>query len=133
MQVVENILEKDSSAIIIIHGDHGTAWDVNWFEPTKEDVYQRLRNLDAIYFPDKEKRGLLLDDRTLVNTFRTVFNAYFGSDYEILENNYRLWEEKFKSIFPLSLLHLLRFETFNPEIYDYYDGKIMISKHPQTP
>ena len=42
-------------------------------------------------------------------------------------------EEKFKSIFPLSLLHLLRFETFNPEIYDYYDGKIMISKHPQAP
>ena len=41
--------------------------------------------------------------------------------------------EKFKSIFPLSLLHLLRFETFNPEIYDYYDGKIVISKHPQTP
>ena len=41
--------------------------------------------------------------------------------------------EKFKSIFPLFLLHLLRFETFNPEIYDYYDGKIVISKHPQTP
>ena len=41
--------------------------------------------------------------------------------------------EKFKSIFPLSLLHLLRFETFNPVIYDYYDSKIMISKHPQTP
>jgi len=41
--------------------------------------------------------------------------------------------EKFKSIFPLSLLHLLRFETFNPEIYDYYDGKIMISKHSQAP
>ena len=86
MQAIENILEKDSSAIIIIQGDHGTAWDVNWLEPSKEDVYQRLRNLDAIYFPDEEKRDLLLDDRTLVNTFRTVFNAYFGSSYEILEN-----------------------------------------------
>ena len=95
MQIVENILEKDSSAIIIVQGDHGTAWDLNWLEPSKDDVYQRMRNLDAIYFPDKEKRGLLLDDRTLVNTFRTVFNAYFGSDYEILENKmYWGWNAK---------------------------------------
>ena len=26
------------------------------------------------------------DDRTLVNTFRTVFNVYFGSNYDILED-----------------------------------------------
>ena len=95
VQVVENILEKNSNTIIIIHGDHGTAWDVNWFEPTKEDVYQRLRNFDAIYFPDKEKRDLLLDNRTLVNTFRTIFNAYYDSNYELLENKmYWGWNAK---------------------------------------
>ena len=95
VQVVENILGKESNSIIIIQGDHGTAWDINWIEPTEEDIYQRLRNFDAIYFPDKEKRDLLLDNRTLVNTFRTVFNAYYDSNYELLENKmYWGWNAK---------------------------------------
>ncbi len=85
-EIVEKILENDSNSIIIIQGDHGTAWDVNWFEPQKEDALQRMKNFDAIYFPDIEKRDLLKDDRTLVNTFRTVFNAYFNSQYEILDD-----------------------------------------------
>ena len=29
---------------------------------------------------------MLTDDRTNVNTFRIVFNSYFGSDYEMLED-----------------------------------------------
>ena len=61
----------------------------------EEDVWQRMRNFDAIYFPDEEKRELLLNDRTLVNTFRIVFNAYFGSEYEILENKmYWGWNDR---------------------------------------
>jgi|TARA_B100001079_G_scaffold255802_1_gene251710 hypothetical protein len=39
----------------------------------------------------------------------------------------------FKSNFPISLLHMLRIETFNPDIYDYYEGKKYISKHDHTP
>jgi hypothetical protein len=39
----------------------------------------------------------------------------------------------FKTNFPISLLHMLRIETFNPDIYDYYESKKMISKHDQTP
>ena len=95
IEVVENILENNSNAIIIIQGDHGTAWETNWMEPSKEDAWQRLRNFDAIYFPDKDKRDLLLDDRTLVNTFRTVFNAYYESNYELLEDKmYWGWNAK---------------------------------------
>ncbi len=89
ISIVEEILDKDSHSIIIIQGDHGTAWDIRgnaWVEPSKEDVYQRLRNFDAIYFPDEEKRENLDNKRTLINTFRTIFNAYYGSDYELLEN-----------------------------------------------
>ena len=95
IEVVENILENNRNAIIIIQGDHGTAWETNWMEPSKDDALQRLRNFDAIYFPDKDKRDLLLDDRTLVNTFRTVFNAYYESNYELLENKmYWGWNAK---------------------------------------
>ena len=86
-QIVDQILEDDPFSIIIIQGDHGTAWELNdWENPSEKDMYQRLRNFDAIYFPDSDKRTQLKDDRTLVNTFRTIFNAYFGSNYEIFEN-----------------------------------------------
>ena len=64
-------------------------------EPGKDDVLQRLRIFDAIYFPDEDKREQLKNDRTSVNTFRTVFNSYFDSDYEILEDKmYWGWNKK---------------------------------------
>ena len=95
IKAVDEILEKDPYSIIIIQGDHGTAWDVNWTEYSREDVWQRMRIFNAIYFPDLDKRNQLTDDRTLVNTFRIVFNSYFGSDYEILENKmYWGWNKK---------------------------------------
>ena len=106
IQIVDEILEKDSNSIIVIQGDHGTAWDVNWNEPSQEDVYQRLRNFDAVYFPDNEKRSQLLDDRTLVNTFRTVFNTYFGSEYEILEDK-MYWSKNQKPYLFKDVTHYL--------------------------
>ena len=64
-------------------------------DPSKDDAWQRLRNFDAIYFPDENKRIQLNDDRTLVNTFRIVFNSYFGSDYDMLEDKmYWGWNAK---------------------------------------
>ncbi len=86
IEIVNKILDNDPYSIIIIQGDHGTAWDLDWDNPSTDDAWQRLRNFSAIYFPDSEKRSQLSDDITLVNTFRIVFNTYFGSDYEILED-----------------------------------------------
>ena len=95
IEMIEKILQNNANSIIIIQGDHGTAWDVNWIEHSKEDVWQRMRILNAIYFPDPDKRDQLTDDRTLVNTFRIVFNSYFDSNYEILENKmYWGWNKK---------------------------------------
>ena len=94
-KIVNEILSKEKPAIIIFQGDHGTAWDIDFSEPSKDDVWERFRILNAIYFPDEEKRKMLEDDRTLVNTFRIVFNSYFGSNYEILENKmYWGWNSK---------------------------------------
>ena len=87
MEAVEKILENNKNSIIIVQGDHGTAWGTNWMEPGKEDVWQRLRIFDAIYFPDEEKRTELKDERTSVNTFRTIFNSYF-------EANMKCWKIK---------------------------------------
>ena len=94
-KIVNEILSKEKPAIIIFQSDHGVGWDINWTEPSEDDAWERLRIFNAIYFPDEEKREMLEDDRTLVNTFRIVFNSYFGSNYEILENKmYWAWNSK---------------------------------------
>ena len=82
----DKILENEKQSIIIIQSDHGSAFGVNFQDPTDDDAFQKLSNLSAIYFPDEKHREMLTDDRTNVNTFRIVFNSYFGSDYEMLED-----------------------------------------------
>ena len=86
IEFIDKILENEKQAIIIIQSDHGSGFGINLQDPVDDDVFQKLSNLNAIYFPDEKHREMLTDDRTNVNTFRIVFNSYFGSDYEMLED-----------------------------------------------
>ena len=86
IEFIDKILENEKRSVIIIQSDHGSAFGVNIQDPTDDDVFQRLSNFNAIYFPDEKHREMLTYDRTNVNTFRIVFNTYFGSDYEMLED-----------------------------------------------
>ena len=98
MELVDKILENEKQSIIIIQSDHGSAFDVDLDDPTDDDVHQRLSNINAIYFPDEKPREILMNDPTNVNTFRIVFNSYFGSDYDILEDRI-YWNLSFKKPF----------------------------------
>ena len=98
MELVEKILENEKQSIIIIQSDHGSDFDVNLQDPTDDDVHQRLSNINAIYFPDEKHREILVNDPTNVNTFRIVFNSYFGSDYDILEDKI-YWNLSYKKPF----------------------------------
>jgi len=74
--VVKSIIENSSVApIIIIQGDHG---------PSHIDQTTRMGILNAYYFPDAKAE--LYPSITPVNTFRMVFDAYFGADYKRLED-----------------------------------------------
>ena len=86
IEFIDKILENEKQSVIIIQSDHGSAFGINLQDPTDDDIIQRLSNLNAIYFPDEKHREVLTDDLTNVNTFRIVFNSYFGSDYEMLED-----------------------------------------------
>lgn len=65
------ITQSPNPPVIIVQGDHGVR-DQN-----------RLKNLSAFYLPGDGKEKLY-PNITPVNTFRTVFNTYFGTNYPIL-------------------------------------------------
>jgi len=74
--------------IIVLQSDHGPAsifgkredWKKNY---SQEGVGERTGVLYAIYFPDKDYRDFY-ETITPVNTFRIIFNKYFGEKMELL-------------------------------------------------
>ena len=60
-------------------GDHGPMGKTVTHE-------QRMAILNA-YYVNEEAQALLYEDITPVNSFRIIFNQYFGTDYPILEDN----------------------------------------------
>ena len=68
--------DSASPPVIIIQGDHGGV------ETNAED---RLAILNAYYLPDNGSQNLY-ESITPVNTFRLIFNTYFGGHYELLED-----------------------------------------------
>ncbi len=71
-------LLKDSPTppIIILQGDHG---------PFEAEVPGKLQILNAYYFPGRSK-DIFYAQISPVNTFRMIFNQYFGQNYPLLED-----------------------------------------------
>ena len=75
-QVVQSIIENSSMPpIIIIQGDHG---------PSHSDEHTRMGILNAYYFPNAQPA--LYSTITPINTFRMLFNTYFGTKFNLLED-----------------------------------------------
>lgn len=89
--VVNEIIEQSSiPPVIIIMGDHGpTAVPGDGVPETRMSI------LNALYINDRAK-GDLYQAITPVNTFRVIFNNYFGTEYPLLEDrsyfSYKLGE-----------------------------------------
>jgi len=86
-EAVEVILEKSKTKpIIIIQGDHGTGpVGVSTRNPKIEELNERMDNLSTYYLP-KGGSKILYETITPVNSFRLIFNYYFGAKFEKLED-----------------------------------------------
>jgi hypothetical protein len=69
------LAESETPPIIILQGDHGP-----WHQPRD----RRMWILNAYYLPEHQDK--LFSKISPVNTFRTIFNAYFGGNYDMLPN-----------------------------------------------
>jgi hypothetical protein len=88
--VMQNLLvrlqeESTTPPVIILQGDHGPGSRLNWEDPRESDTFERHAILNAVYLAG-ESDPRLEEDLTPVNTFRIVFNHFFGAAYPILPN-----------------------------------------------
>lgn len=79
---VAQILAKSKTPpIIIIQADHG----INLITNGPDKVFVRHAILNAYHFPGQDYKELY-PSITPVNTFRVIFNKYFGEKYDLLED-----------------------------------------------
>ena len=79
--VVAEIIKKSKTPpVIIIMGDHGATGI-----PKLETPRWRMSILNAYYLDEKAKKDLY-GTITPVNSFRVIFNNYFGTEYPYLED-----------------------------------------------
>jgi hypothetical protein len=91
-KTIETILARETRpVIIVIQADEGPrptryAEDedrFDWRQATPDELRQKMGILNAYYFPRQDYEPLR-EDISPVNTFRVIFNNYFGTNLNIL-------------------------------------------------
>ncbi len=78
LEIVTHILSNsDTAPVIIIQGDHGI--------PKLEDAVGKVAIFNTYYFPG-DGDDMLYSNISPVNTFRLLFDEYFGTNYGLLDD-----------------------------------------------
>ncbi len=86
IEIVDKIISDSSRPpIIILQGDHGPRTLDFWENPDKTYLKEGFSILNAYYLPGNANPHLY-NEITPANTFRIIFNHYFGTDYELLDD-----------------------------------------------
>lgn len=100
LAMVDEILRgSPTEPVIVIQGDHGSGLYMNWQSAEETCFTERKSILNAYYFPGG-KTEMLYPTITPVNSFRVIFNTYFGADLPLLEdrNYFSLFESPYQMI-----------------------------------
>ncbi|WKZ42781.1 MAG: hypothetical protein QY302_11835 [Anaerolineales bacterium] len=96
VKVIDAILaESEMPPVIVVMGDHGPASMFNFTVDNPGCIWERTSSLYAILLPGQKERNLLYSSISPVNTFRVIFDAYFGADLPLLEDRsyLRYWQQ----------------------------------------
>lgn len=93
--------DSEIQPIIILQADEGTFPEryintgptFNWKQASGDELKEKMGILNAYYFPVTD-RSVLYPSITPVNSFRVVFNQYFGANLKLLpDRNYAFVDE----------------------------------------
>ena len=85
-KTIDDILSSSPEPpIIILQSDHGPGSMLDWEEPVNTDFEERMSILNALYLPI-DGHHELYQEITPVNSFRVIFNYYFGTELELLDD-----------------------------------------------
>ena len=83
-RVIDEILANSSQPpILLVFGDHGPRSKLDWESAEKTDVKESFSILNAYHLPGNGKE-LLYPEISPVNSFRVIFNHYFGTRLDLL-------------------------------------------------
>jgi len=86
LETIDRIQQSSTKPVVIIlQADHGDDFLLDWEHPTSDGVDARSSILNAIYYSDGSYEDLYRS-MTSVNTFRLVFNHWFGTRYPVLQD-----------------------------------------------
>ena len=97
LETVDAILRRSTTPpIIIIQSDHGPGAYLHWGSLENTISAERFGILNAYYFPGQEY-ARLYPSISPVNSFRVLFNQFFGADYPLLldRHYYSSWSFPF--------------------------------------
>jgi hypothetical protein len=122
LETIDRIQQSSKKPVVIIlQADHGDDFLLDWNNPTADGVDARSSILNAIYFSDRAYEDLY-PSMTPVNTFRMVFNHWFGTRYPLLKDKTLFHEHPVSETYGSRLEFHDACETYNiclPEISNY--------------
>jgi hypothetical protein len=93
LAIIDRIIASNADAVIMLQADEGpfpqryasAEWSFRWEDATTEELEQKFGILYAMRVPGADLPAAgFRDDLTPVNAFRIIFNARFGTDFELL-------------------------------------------------
>lgn len=97
LETIDAILARSTTPpIIILQSDHGPGAHLHWGSLEQTIPAERFGILNAYYFPDQDYESLY-PSISPVNSFRVLFNQFFGADYALVPDRhyYSSWSFPF--------------------------------------